>query len=309
MKHILTLSDKKYLPFALTMYESLKRYSTDFKLHYLATDDETYKWLKERELEDVVVYRLDNLPQEDLAKATENCPMVDAEGQSQFHFALAPIFCNYAINHLWLDNALYADADIFWYRDVQEVYDSAKHFSIGLVTHKHQAFEWNCKTGYFNVGIVYFDTLPNIDAFLCTEFWKEATISKDHYWYKNYGTCGDQKYLELFPMMFGGTVKVLDTDIGHGAPWNFSRSTIKDGNITWNSEFVLKKGDVTQPLVFNHFSHFHPIIQRIDQKEMLIDYRVDHAGEWGNILPNEGIREAYDDYYKNMVEAKSKYKV
>lgn len=301
MKHILTLSDKKYLPFALTMYESLKKHSTDFKLHYLATDDETYNWLKERQLENVVVYRLDNMPKEDMDYLRANCPMVDENKQSPFHFALAPVFTNYAINHLKLPSVLYVDADIFWYRDVQEVFNSAKCFDIGLVTHKHQG--WDAKTGYFNVGIVYFDNSE--DGSACVEFWKGVTIRKDHYWYESHGTCGDQKYLELFPRMFPGSVKVFDIDIGHGAPWNFTRSKIKDGNITWNSEFVLMKGDVTQPLVFNHFSHFN--LYSIHRKND--GFKVDHDGEWGNILPNEGVQDCYVKYYVAMMEAKRIYEV
>lgn len=282
------------------MYESLRQHSGDsFLLHYLATDPQTYNFLREKTDDNVIPYNLTELPIQDRLLLEENHPMVDNIGQSPFHFALAPLFTNHLINKVGLPNALYVDSDILFYRDVQEIFDSANGFSIGLVTHKHQPLERNAPTGYYNVGIIYFR--GEGDGKLCVDFWKDATIRKDHQWYRTHGTCGDQKYLELFPQMFR-SVKLFDMDIGHGAPWNFSRSEIEDGRITWNSEFVLRQGMVTQPLHFNHFSHFTPNFVEDT-------YKVDKDGEWGNILPNKGVKWAYDDYFNRVKETKRGYNV
>jgi len=49
-------------------------------------------------------------------------------------------------------------------------------------------------------------------------------------WHKTHGLCGDQKYLELFFDLFESkNIKILDENIGHGAPWNFTLYGYIDG--------------------------------------------------------------------------------
>ena len=276
-----TLSDSKYLKYGITMYHSLKEHATtDFELHYLCTDEEAYNRISEIGFSDIKPYRLEDIDSEDFQTLKKNNKRDDGthpDGHCDFHWALSSYFTNFILHKE--KECLYVDSDVVFYRDPKLVFDSVAGHSIGLITHKHQSFESNSLSGYYNVGIVYFRN--DEVGIKCSDWWKRVVIDIDNEYSLTHGTCGDQKYLELFGVLFGQEkIKIIDEDIGHGAPWNFPQSEIDIENqkITWDSQFVMKQGKVTQDLVFNHFSHFNP-----NYEEGW--YTVDRHGEWGNILP------------------------
>lgn len=298
-----TLSDSKYLTYGLTMYHSIRQYASEpFELHYLCTDDATYHKLNDINFREIIPYRLDDLASDDFELLKKNNARDDGthpDGHCEFHWALSAFFTNFVLKKC--SECLYVDSDILFYKDPRVIFDCVDNYSIGLITHKHQSLESNSRTGYYNVGIVYF---RNDEVGLpCSSFWKDVVVDTNNRFSVTHGTCGDQKYLELFGEIFGqNNVKIIDEDIGHGAPWNFPHAEIQDKKIMWDSQFVMKQGKVTQDLVFNHFSHFNP-----NYDEGL--YRVDRHGEWGNILPNLGIKDVYDNYYDCTYMIKSTYKL
>ncbi|SVC57243.1 uncharacterized protein METZ01_LOCUS310097, partial [marine metagenome] len=274
--------------FGLTLYESLCKHCTEsFTLHYLALDDKVEKIFSN--LPNVIVYDLKTIEKQplfDLLKANNPSKPGDL---SPFHWALASFFTYYLLNNMDLPDCLYCDTDIFFYRNPDEIFRSVNDHSVGLVTHKHIPKNDNVSVGYFNVGIIYFKN--DQDGMACLKFWRNVVADQNTPFFQVYGKCGDQAYLQIFEYIVGqNSIKILDLDIGHGAPWNFPHCEIVDGNITWNGQFVTGEEIVTQPLVFNHFSHFRTDFENNS-------YKIDFNGEWGNILPNPGIAETYDNYF------------
>jgi|TARA_R110002020_G_scaffold123852_3_gene280666 hypothetical protein len=304
MLHFSAISDKNYLVFGLTLYESLCKHCTEpFTLHYLALDNEVGEAFCN--LPNVTVYDLETIEKQplfDVLKKNNPEPTnVDYKGQAPFHWALASFFTYYLLDCVNLPECLYCDTDIFFYRNPGEIFRSVDDYSIGLVTHKHIDKNDEISVGYFNVGVIYFRN--DQDGMACLKFWKRVVADKDTPFFAAYGQCGDQAYLHIFEYLVGEeSIKVLDLDIGHGAPWNFAHCQIIDGNITWNGQFVTGEEVVTQPLVFNHFSHFR--LKCPSER-----YQIDFDGEWGNILPNPGITEAYDDYFEACMTTKEKYEL
>ena len=113
-------------------------------------------------------------------------------------------------------------------------------------------------------------------------------MDKNNRWFAEYGGCGDQKYLELFESKFGD-VKILDEDIGHAAPWNFSLYNY------FEDDTIIQWKDVIQPLVFIHFSHFN-----MDEN----GYRVAHRAEWGMWGP---AKKYYDNYFRTLWDIRRRY--
>ena len=65
---------------------------------------------------------------------------------------------------------------------------------------------------------------------------------------------------------------------------------------------VTGEHETTQDLIFVHFSHFSP-----DYKND--SYKIDFEGEWGNVLPQPGVKEIYDEYFELCKSTKRKYNI
>ena len=111
-------------------------------------------------------------------------------------------------------------------------------------------------------------------------------MSPNNPFYAGYGQCGDQKYLELFPSIFGkDNVCIIDENIGHLAPWSASFHEYRDEKIVWESR--------DQDLYFFHFAHFVPDFKSDS-------YKTSYNREWIWGDPekqNVKVRQLYDDYY------------
>jgi len=101
---------------------------------------------------------------------------------------------------------------------------------------------------------------------------------------EEYGTCGDQKYLEL--IFKHHDCQILE--IGHGAPWNFRFHHYTDDP----SRIGYKAAE--HDMIYNHFSHFNH-----DDNE----YRVDFKGEWGNVLDIHPVIGAWYDHYWEAIKS------
>ena len=292
MKAITTLSDVHYLDRGIALYESLKRHTkVDFIIYYLCLDKVTYDTLKVIDDEQLVPLYIedefkDNKDFELLANNNNSVP----NGFSTFHFALASFFTDYILEKETLELVLYVDADILFYHSVDVIFNSMKGSSVGIIKHRH--IEVGSRFGGYNVGVVCFRNDYNGKA--CLKWWSNTQINPVNKWSKEYGTCGDQKYLELFEKLFEG-IKVLDDDIGHGAPWNLPlyRYYKNPSVIYWE----YKK----QLLVFIHFARF------TYTEDSYKEYR---NKEWHlHLEDHPEIKRYYDEYYEILKDVKLRYKL
>lgn len=257
--HIATTADHKYMHKALAMYESLKKVIPfGFVLHFLCLDDITYDALAKLKLPGIVPYNLTKLEEGDpeLRAAKNNPPSQYGDQYSQYVWTCTPYFIYYLLCKWNLPNVLYVDADIFFYGSPKIIYDTVGNKSVGIHT---QRFTGNLEdqpklndgigttniSGWYNVGVVAFRQTPQARAIAI--MWKNWLLRTDNMFYKDYGTCGDQKYLEIFVPLFGkDNICVFDQEgpIVHKAPWctdgpsdilfyHFSHSTFDVAANTW----------------------------------------------------------------------------
>jgi hypothetical protein len=258
LRNYCTHSDINYLHYGLALYESLKMHSDSFVLYYLCDDEQTYEKLSSLSIPDIVPISLENLKKEnaDLRRAISLPPSAEARNvasrtardptEMQSYWMLTPYFTQYIMNSGCLDDILYIDADIYFFNSPEVVYEEVGNKSVGIVRHR---IPYNPEVGEFNVGIVYFRN--DLKGNQCLDWWRACLLDPNNEFYSTHGMCGDQKYLELFPVLFGEeNVGVIDKLVGHIAPWNLNHQKYEKGNLVW--------GGNVQNLIYSHFSNFTP---------------------------------------------------
>lgn len=309
MINICSLSDRNYLHYLMSLYKSIDRTtSSEFTFYTLCIDDESYQILNSKNLKNMVLVKIKEVEDSEIYRRLyENTDYKPLSSENTYCWSLASFFQNYVMETYNTKDIFYIDADILFYNDIKDIHDFVSQKSIGIMLHRHN--EIGSYVGAYNVGIIYF---KNDDVGRrCIKWWRDVTIDPNNKWAKEYGTCGDQKYLELFDVLFGKeNVCVLDEKIGHGAPWNLGIYNYLDsdigGEIIW--ECLDHKGkrvncgltDIkrNQKMYFIHFSQFTPDYQNSR-------YRYDRGGAWVelNIYNNPHVKKYYDDYFVKTLES------
>jgi len=302
MKNYCTIADKDYLLYALTLYESLQEIDEEFTLFFLCLDDYVYTFLLNQNLDNIVpisVYELEKKDSQLLElRSGLASPDAVAHGRNknvdpsyiQFCWALASYFSWYLLVNKSISHISYVDSDLFFYQKTQPFFNEIDNKSVGIISHR---IPYNAHAGEYNVGIVYFN---NDEVGLkCVTWWKDMLLNPHNEYAKTHGTCGDQKYLELFIPLFGEDYVCVVDSIGHLAPWNVFYHDYENDKIIW-------KGN-EQELLFFHFAHFSPDFAQGQ-------FKAAYSSEWGRQNPstlNETVYNLYVDYYHAMKSSRDKY--
>lgn len=290
MLHFCTLCDKNFLLKGLALHRSLKKtIRLPFKLYWLCIDAETYDALVKINLPEIVPFALSALEAEHLALAEQKEKQLNSKYGSPYEnyvWSLTPFFVNYLLYQHFIEpneKLTYIDSDIYFYRSPEIILNTVGTKTIGLHTHR-----FGCPkdkkdkiiAGWYNVGVVVFT--KNDNGLKISDLWSYWVFNQDNEYYKQYGTCGDQKYLELFEEIIGlDDVCVFDEhpQISHRAPWCVEEDS--------------------KPVVFFHFSHFTHNFE----KDFYSDSR---KGEW-NPTKFKHIHPYYDNYWLEIKELNRKY--
>ena len=296
MKNYCTLGDSKYLPHLVCLISSiLKNFKHEYTIHVLSLDEKTHKILSNKFSKDKVkIYSLDELQENFEIKAIRFLPagneaISNATSSNkdpqfvQFCWALAPHFSEWIMKKT-MQSVAYVDADIVFYRDMDQFYSELGNKSIGFVRHR---IDYLYTSGEFNVGIVYFNyDGPGRSAL---KFWCDVMKNPNNPYSLGYGTCGDQKYLEAIHSIFREDVAIVDKKFGHLAPWNVTFHGYKNNKIIWEN--------IEQDLTYFHFAHFV-----WDEN----GYKGSYKNEWIWGEPvnfDPFVKKLYDDYYFSMLAA------
>jgi hypothetical protein len=290
MKYFCTLSDSGYLLKGLVLYESLLKHSPDgeFKLYYLCLDKEIYEKLLSIDPDRLIPIKLSDLLEAD----SELSERKNKLKYNEFCWGLASYYMKYLLGSYprEIDVLCYVDSDIAFTADYTNIFVEFGSNSIGIIRHRH--VPRGHFVGEYNVGIVVF---RNDDVGReCVKFWSDCALDKSNLYYNTHGSCGDQKYLELFEEKFS-RVKILDTLVGHGAPFNFELYTynkIDEGFIFYNN--------VYQKLIFIHFMQFTPNF-------VMNTYLATREPHNQKFMEISEVKKMYDDYMFFTIKIKEKY--
>jgi hypothetical protein len=293
-----TLGDSKYLPHLKCLIESmLEHFSGDYTIHVLAMDKKVESHLKSKNYDKVRVCSLDEVQEDFDLKAIRFLPPgreaisnASSSGKDpgfvQFCWAMAPVFSKWILERV-RESVTYVDADILFFKDIQGFFDELGNSSIGLVSHR---IPYLYTSGEYNVGVVHFENDGPGRAAL--SLWCRVMKDPQNPYAVGFGTCGDQKYLELIEAIFRDNTRVVDKNFGHLAPWNVTLHKYQSDKIVWKN--------VAQDLVYFHFAHF---VMHDDSS-----YRASYKNEWiwGDPLSTcDFVKSKYDVYNSKMKVAKS----
>jgi len=243
MKVFTTLSDWEYLPQGLALLRSMRASSTNFVIHYLCLDKSTYEVMKEEP--NVCAKLLSELEKEDTlineAYATQPSPEAFIVGNRtglepawiQHCWRLVSYWANYVMLKIDPPDLVHLDNDMFFFKPWELIYKAVGEKSIGLSRNNSDNDKTN---GRYCVSCVYFKN--DMPGNQCLFSWRNWMLNPQNEYAKEYGHCGDQKYLELFEFLFGSeNIAILDDrGLKQSAPWVV--------------------GEIKNDLVLYHFSNF-----------------------------------------------------
>lgn len=289
MKHITALSDSKYLLYGIALLESLKNTSSiPITVHYFCIDQSCYDILTRMSLPNVAVYHPSTLFND---QNKQLCHLKNTNFQ-YLCWSLASVFTNYIMQTANCDSVTYIDSDIYFHMDIAMLFAKFGEKDCGIFRHRFLEDYQESPYGKYNVGVVYFKKSTLGQEVL--RWWADAVLYKK---YPEYATCGDQRYLDLFPRLCGKENIYIDEGIGHGAPWNwlvYDLSKISSGTITWRTQ--------VQPLVFTHFSKFVYDLQK--NTFQCTDVNIYHPyTNYNKIYENKPLYELHEQYFNSLKRA------
>ena len=238
-----TLFDKNYLPYVLSLHESLERHVPSFVIYCFCMDDESYKFIQETKRKNIIPISYNQLethfPELLIAKLNRS--------RVEYYFTSTSAVCSFIFeNYPDTELLTYLDADLYFFSSPEPIYKELKNASVGIIEHKFNYYGKLLyeKYGKYNVGWISFKN--DKSARKCLEDWRINCLSWCYDRLEN-GQFADQKYLNYWPEKYSG-IYVIKHVGANLAPWNVGRYNIK-------FDLKTKEAKVNkQNLIFYHFA-------------------------------------------------------
>ena len=244
MRTCCTIITSNYLPYAVTLFHSLRQHMDKGSLYVLITDDGEYdcSLLPEENLHLLHISDLRNFgPTDALLNKYHNCP--DA-----LRWSMKPVLIQYLLEQRH-EKVIFTDCDIYFVSNGNFLFDELENAAILLTPHwttpdpqeRESDFLSFFNYGAFNAGFIG-ATREGIPAL---KWWAEACkyrIEVNH----AQGLHVDQKYLDALPVFFED-VKILRHKGCNVSFWNqqVCRRQMVNGQVKINGIY---------PVVFIHFN-------------------------------------------------------
>ncbi|WP_195431204.1 hypothetical protein [Clostridium sp. D46t1_190503_E9] len=249
---------------AIACFLSLYKNMDNFKVYILCADEKCYEFLKEINIDKIVLVTIDELNREDLLSIKSSRKL------NQYCWTLKPGF----IKHIFtLDDSInrvtYIDSDLFFYQNPNIIFENQPDASVllssGEIFLPMYSKEFNQTmqnlTGNFNSGFISFKR--DINGLECVNWWDKMCVDsctsnpEDNKF-------GDQKYLDDMPFLFNNVYEITTQGINIGH-WNYLKYkfTVSNDNVLVNNN----------KLIFYHFSGFR-IISKYDIRQVHEEDRV-----------------------------------
>lgn len=245
-----TLFDSYYLDKGLTLYRSLEKVSRDFKLYIFCFDQKSYSILEQMSLPYAIPVLHTDIEDETLLRLKKE------RSKAEYCWTCTPVIIEYVLEYFKEDSCTYIDADLYFFKDPQLLFDEIRVAKANIVITEHRFTNSVMdkrhlkRSGKYCVEFNYFDQSENAKKAL--RWWKEKCFEWCYHLYEP-ERMGDQKYLEKFPLLFQGVHELIH--LGGGvAPWNLKQYEV----IRMEEDTPIlreKRGEVEFPLVFYHFQN------------------------------------------------------
>ncbi len=282
MLHLTTYFDKNYLSRGLVLYDSLKKYTSQFELYILCLDEFTVDFFESNKNKYPEVKTLQLSDIEESEPALRDAKL--NRSKIEYYFTLSPCLPLYLLKKHQLPHICSLDADILFLNSPEKLFTDLDKYSIIVTPHKFsRELAFSIKYGAYNVS---FQIFKNDETGLkCLELWKNQCVEwcGDEYDEVN-DRFADQKYLDDWTTLYPNAVKSLDDNISGLATWNLNNYSIEKRNDDYFSN--------GERIVFYHFHHFK-IFDKKWASNGFDEYKV---------KIQKGVDELYLDYW-NKIEA------
>lgn len=240
-RYFCTLFNSNYLLKGLAMVRSLGRFCPNAEIYVLCMDKQTKDILDSLNLPFINTVLLAEIEDSKLLK-------VKAERSvTEYCWTLSSCFTWYVMqSYQEIDLLTYVDADLFFYSEVQPIFNEIDDASIAIIEHRFtprlKHLEVN---GRFCVEWNSFRR--DHQGLSCLSRWRDQCIEWCYY-RPDKGKMGDQKYLDKWPEYYSSCHIIMHPGAGI-APWNYAQyrfSKDRKGNIAVEGS----------PLIFYHFHQF-----------------------------------------------------
>ena len=269
MRNYCTLFDSKYTAFGLSLYRSLERHETDFRLYILCLDEAVFEVLSALQLKDVVLIQKKSLFPDIINAATEYMT------PAQICWLSQPLLCRYVLDNFQVDHIVYMDSDCYFMSSPEPLWreiEGGESIAATMVPHRFsKGLEYLAPiSGQYCVQFNYFDKTSAAAAVL--ERWT--------------GDC--LKYNKNAAGIYPGQISLdswkLVSDRAH------SIENIWAGVAVWNLLNVDWAKIRSNPIIFYHF---HGL------------YFMDDKCDLGNfIIPQEVVKLVYKPYIQELLSVK-----
>lgn len=275
MNTFCTIITKNYLPYAIALYKSLRRFSKDVQLQVLIVDGN----IAGNELtcyHGITVFTTEQLMNFHVAASLYK--KYAHTSVNNFRWSMKPVFMLYLLEHGY-DKVLFTDCDIFFYNDFQFLFDELDTSSILLTPHwrtsdpleDEPAFLSLFRDGLYNAGFVG----SNKKGMPALDWWAQAC----HYRMETNEALGlkeDQPYLNVLPVEFTD-VHIIRHKGCNVASWNhYECKRVQVG------DKVLING--IYPIIFIHFNKLQ-FTQTLKGHDALL---LPHLQEFKNTFEENG---------------------
>jgi hypothetical protein len=219
MENFVTLFNIAFLPQGLALHMSMERNIKHYILWIICIDDETFNFLEKLALSNVKLLKISNLETKELLEVKPY------RTTGEYCWTLTPFAPSFIFeSDTKIKRITYIDADIWFRKNPDPIFfelNEAKK-SVLITDHAYDAeFDSSSTSGQFCVQFMIFDRENSTDILhwwqkKCIE-WCYAVADPENTKY------GDQKYLDLWPVMFKDKVHVLSNKELILGPWNAMR--------------------------------------------------------------------------------------
>lgn len=215
MYYFCTYFDSNYMIHGLTLYRSLLKQCSDFRLYVLCLDDATYEVLNHLNEKRICTILLKEVEEWDSgllqAKTTR--------GLVEYYFTLSPVLPLYLLKKYQIGIITYLDADLLFFSSPDVIYNELGSKSILITPHRFPSeLKYKEKYGQFNVQ---YQSFRNDEIGIrCLEHWKDKCLEWC-YDRLDEDKFADQKYLDEWPDLYGDAL-VVSQNIGVGLALPFT---------------------------------------------------------------------------------------
>jgi hypothetical protein len=243
--HYCTYFDHRYLSLGLALYASMQRRCSTFCLWVLCLTDECYDTVASLELPHLIPLRLSELEafDKELLDSKENRPSIE------YYFTCTPSLMRWIFaRRPDIDVLTYLDSDLFFFKDPAPLFVDFRDHSVFIVPHRFSRQNQHLArtSGDFNVG--WLSLRRDQHGFECLEWWRQSCLRSCA---RTDGQCGDQMYLNEFPVRFSN-VYICDNPGVNLAPWN-----LDNYQLTADPSGAPEVDGV--PVIFFHFSQLRRV--------------------------------------------------